>query len=806
MGNAIPGWVERKIKSLTKAIHTLAVASLVFASTLALVPVSVSATDHCDIRVGGGQDYETIQAAIDAVTTDDRAVCVEAGNYDEDILINQNGLTLESLTEGDAIIEGEIRVFDANNVTIDGFEIVGSSDVIDRGIGSARSDGLTISNNTIAGFNTGVSLQFAGTAPTNVSIVGNVFIDNEAGIGSTDGVEGLLISSNTFINNNEGIGLGVDVTLLSGGDLTSLLNSNSFEFEEDTQWAIGDYRNSPLLKFAADGAFLVHDGDTLQDVVNLAPADSTVRVGAGTYAPVGTSFGGNSGLTIEAVTSLSPTIIGNTGRLVDLRADGTTLRGFRIESTAVGSNVGVSVSGIGVTVESNRIVNTLTGIQTTTQYSVGSALISGNDIDARHGISLQNSGNTVSDNDVTATDEGLGVGSTSWVVVDNNIVDNEFNIASGGIAAKAYTSADYEPIIDGSDFHVSALIADNTFNKAIYIQGGNGTCTAATVKYCTIFTTIEEASESTTDSNDTIVVGSGSPTPGGTTPGNADLPSDINHIAFSDNTSLDLSSQVVDGPADTLSVNGVDIVVERRVQLNSLGSVPIEIRSSASTVSNVLVTIPDDTTISAPSSWNGELSPPRADTNVAAPSGFTFNGTALKVGSDSATLIFDKIVTVVLEGVEANNVGYAVDGGWEMISKCNGVNPLAYGECYEIVDGNTEILTWHFTTFAALSADPAVEDDDDTDTEEPAQQTSTNTGVTADSEGEVLGAQDDNDIIAQSQDDGEVLQATDENETEAEVDLVADSDMSLWWWLLILLLIMSFAYYFYSSRKQADRY
>ena len=110
-------------------------------------------------------------------------------------------------------------------------------------------------------------------------------------------------------------------------------------------------------------------GMTIQAAVNAAAAGGTVNVLGGTYGSFATSFGGPANLTIQ--TSDGAVIDGTTrpgnNRIVDLRADGTIFTGFTI--TSDGGGVGVSISGQGVTVSGNTITNTLTGIQTTTQYA-----------------------------------------------------------------------------------------------------------------------------------------------------------------------------------------------------------------------------------------------------------------------------------------------------------------------------------------------------------------------------------------------------------------------------------------------------
>lgn len=205
--------------------------------------------------------------------------------------------------------------------------------------------------------------------------------------------------------------------------------------------------------------FYVEDGMSIQSAVDAASEGATINVGAGTYEPFWTSFGGPEDISIIAVEDTTPRIegdLGLTGRLVDLRADGTTIRGLEIYSTTLGNNVGVSVSGKNIIIENNTILNILTGIQTTTANENGNVEMINNLIDSEYvGISLQNNKNTVTGNDITADIEGLGIGSTQWPVNDNYLHYNKFDISSGGVAVKVYTSEDGYGHVDGSKLNAT---------------------------------------------------------------------------------------------------------------------------------------------------------------------------------------------------------------------------------------------------------------------------------------------------------------------------------------------------------------
>jgi hypothetical protein len=173
------------------------------------------------------EEGDSIQDAV-AVDTAEQGdfILVENGIYAEDVTIDGvNNLTL--MGDEGAVINGEVRIGDpsdpagSNDTTFMGFGLAGVESQNERGIGITQSDNVVIEDNHIGNFTTGVSLDFAGQAPTNVSIEGNTFSNNVAGIGSTEDVQGLTIVDNSFADNDEAIGLGA-----GAGDI--LIEGNTF--------------------------------------------------------------------------------------------------------------------------------------------------------------------------------------------------------------------------------------------------------------------------------------------------------------------------------------------------------------------------------------------------------------------------------------------------------------------------------------------------------------------------------------------------------------------------------------------------
>ncbi len=161
-------------------------------------------------------------------------------------------------------------------------------------------------------------------------------------------------------------------------------------------------------------------------------------------------------------------------RTLDLRADGTTSSGFTI--TGNGNDVGISISGQGVTASGNTINNVLTGVQTTTQYTTGNAIISGNTIDSQYGISLQNAGDTVSDNHVTASVEGVGLINSA----NSSFSGNTFTIGASGNALDYYGSASSADLTNSGN---TVNIAGGGVQGAVDLAGTDGAVNLAAGTY-----------------------------------------------------------------------------------------------------------------------------------------------------------------------------------------------------------------------------------------------------------------------------------------------------------------------------------
>jgi hypothetical protein len=223
-----------------------------------------------------------------------------------------------------------------------------------------------------------------------------------------------------------------------------------------------------------------------------------------------------------------------------------------------------------------------------------------------------------------------------------------------------------------------------------------------------------------------------------TSSGGVSLPDGSSDIVLDDATSLNISNSantvsngtvIVGGVTKILSnftsgnLSGVDlsapkiiggqsVAIGKAIKISSgLSGVPIAITNP--TLSNTHVSIPDNTTILAPSGWNGTILPPKTGlSGDIALSGFVVGDTVIDIGSPNAILLFDKPVVVALNGV-TGDVGYKPAGStvWNRITAvCGGdyntptLSAAAFpGECSITNGTDTKILTYHFTTFGGLA-------------------------------------------------------------------------------------------------------
>lgn len=187
----------------------------------------VSRANNFVVGTAGG-DVMSIQTAIDEADPG-AAVNVLDGTYAENVVIDKQGLIVQDAST--PTLDGSFEI-SANDVEVEGFKILGGVTTANPSatIGiyvHANTSGHALSNNTITGpgdrgilLGTGGVIQstiggndisdwtsgiYLNTGASDLTITGNTFKNNTAGIGS-DGISDLSITENLFTENDEGFG------------------------------------------------------------------------------------------------------------------------------------------------------------------------------------------------------------------------------------------------------------------------------------------------------------------------------------------------------------------------------------------------------------------------------------------------------------------------------------------------------------------------------------------------------------------------------------------------------------------------
>jgi hypothetical protein len=195
-----------------------------------------------------------------------------------------------------------------------------------------------------------------------------------------------------------------------------------------------------------------------------------------------------------------------------------------------------------------------------------------------------------------------------------------------------------------------------------------------------------------------------------TTAGEAEMPTGATNVILTNTTVLDFSSSTVPMTSTPVTVRGNVVTLTKAVTLKSgINGNPIVLTNS--NLNNVSASIPNETKIQGPAGWDGKITPPIASTSSGtAPAGFSVGSTVISVGSAEGTLVFDKPVTLLLDGV-TGAVGYRPSGSntWIQITDtCDGsyavpTAPTYPGECSISNGTDTKIVTYHFTSFGSLT-------------------------------------------------------------------------------------------------------
>ncbi|MCZ7359788.1 MAG: hypothetical protein O8C55_06905 [Candidatus Methanoperedens sp.] len=161
------------------------------------------------LNVGPGEEYSTIQSAVNSANYGD-IVSVSEGTYYENPVIKKNGILILGKNKEKTILDGKksfsgFRIDGASNVTISGFTIQNTwaSGKEDAGITLYRANNNMIANIILIGNVVGISLYglFVFSSNDNKNYNNNIQ-GNQIGI-YADSARSSSIYSNNFIGNRD---------------------------------------------------------------------------------------------------------------------------------------------------------------------------------------------------------------------------------------------------------------------------------------------------------------------------------------------------------------------------------------------------------------------------------------------------------------------------------------------------------------------------------------------------------------------------------------------------------------------------
>ncbi|MFC7138104.1 right-handed parallel beta-helix repeat-containing protein [Halobaculum litoreum] len=297
-----------------------------------------SASDSNTVYVSqsaASADYQSIQAAVDALATRSETTAIVAGEtFDEDVKVTTSGVTLRS--EGGTEVTGGFDL-SADDVTLSGFTLSGQTSLYGSGNTAvyvrgtsghslvnnsfvsptidgeqtkgllvqtnSNSTGLSVANNDFDGYTQGVYLN----AQNEAAFTNNTFSNNVVGIAGIDTDSVATVTENVFEGNTtESVGVfngdleahrndfnasnaaainNYGSTTVnaqnnwwgatSANDAEATINTNSADGPVNYQPFAPKPFNSATVSVAAD--------DNLQQKINSARPGDTVKVAAGTF-------------------------------------------------------------------------------------------------------------------------------------------------------------------------------------------------------------------------------------------------------------------------------------------------------------------------------------------------------------------------------------------------------------------------------------------------------------------------------------------------------------------------------------------
>jgi parallel beta-helix repeat protein len=254
---------------------------------------------------GNSPCYTTIQAAIDN-SVDLDTISVADGSYDESVDINKS-LTLQGAQKGvdarnrsgaESVINhacSPVQI-NANNVTLDGFTVQGSTQpdtCTIVGIWMNSATGAQILNNIVQNNISGIELDNSGAVPAKVQF-NLIRSNNNPGPGNGNGIETNFGLTNALIDNNKFIGQ-INSSILFEAPTSSVTISNN-------TLDVG------IAMFISTGISITGNssiGNTVSGTIYLGGGDSNVTISSNVLnngveaIVIENAFGSNSNVTIS---------------------------------------------------------------------------------------------------------------------------------------------------------------------------------------------------------------------------------------------------------------------------------------------------------------------------------------------------------------------------------------------------------------------------------------------------------------------------------------------------------------------------
>ncbi len=437
--------------------------------------------DTTIIYAGGGSNYATIQAAIDAANPGD-TINVAAGTYNEDVLIDKS-LTLKSVDgKASTIINGQstgytgaVKVAASNVIiggTSHGFTINGAGqaaiylnsgtsnvEVEDNIVNAASGKNafLTeggVSDHTISGNLFGgdgsqlvyVNGQASVSVPSiNVDFIGNTFAGTATGPALGQEATDSEISGNTFTTTT-------GYTRLELWGSNNVVSGNTFDGALSGTQLLDNTETLNMEDVLANNIFdravvIDRPGNSLlytiwsniQDAVDNAQSSDTIQVADGTYNEDVTI---DTPLMLQSETQHAAVIDG--GILINTDTGIVTIDGFVIENGAElygpGSIGGVTIVGSNHVIKNNIFIGDESScLYPAIHHSSGNNLvIEYNEMyDWCQGIYLNpSSGHVIENNNLHDNAVGIGSDGLSDVTIQfNDFIDNDVEVWSEGFGS-----------------------------------------------------------------------------------------------------------------------------------------------------------------------------------------------------------------------------------------------------------------------------------------------------------------------------------------------------------------------------------